>query len=108
MIGDPTLAHREVAVPYAGRLAETLREAVHVIEQMGRLGNQVRVAMVSTARNCGPHLVQQFLRRRPAAQVKISIADRDSRIAFLEIEARLEVSLGCAGRQLAPMSAAPA
>ncbi|SIR15877.1 transcriptional regulator, LysR family [Paracoccus thiocyanatus] len=80
-------------VPYAERLAETLREAVHVVEQMqGRLDNQVRVAMVSTARNFGPHLVQQFLRQRPAAQVEISIANRDGVIAQLQ-EDRADLAL---------------
>ncbi|WP_253879830.1 hypothetical protein [Paracoccus aminovorans] len=40
---------------------------------------------------------------RKADRVEIELDNRDSRIAFPEIEARLEVSLGFAGRQLAPM-----
>ena len=38
-----------------------------------------------------------------ADRVEIELDNRDSRIAFPEIEARLAVSLGFAGRQLAPM-----
>lgn len=40
---------------------------------------------------------------RKADRVEIELDNRDGRITFPEIEARLEVSLGFAGRQLAPM-----
>lgn len=72
-------------VPYAERLTETLKEAVHVVEALqGRLNNQVQVAMVSTARNFGPQLVQQFLRRHPGVNVQINISNREGVIAQLE------------------------
>ena len=42
-----------------------------------------------------------------ADRVEIELDNRDSRIAFPEIEARLEVSLGFAGSPLAPMGFMP-
>lgn len=42
-----------------------------------------------------------------ADRVEIELDNRDSRIAFPEIEARLEVSLGSAGSPLAPMGFMP-
>lgn len=72
-------------VPYAERLSETLREAVHVVEKLqGRLDKDVRVAMVTTARNFGPQLVQQFLLSHPDINVEISIANREGVIAQLQ------------------------
>jgi DNA-binding transcriptional LysR family regulator len=72
-------------VPYAEQLTDTLREAVHMVESLqGKLGLQIRVAMVSTARNFGPQLVQRFLTRHPETKIEISIANREGVIAQLE------------------------
>jgi LysR family transcriptional regulator, low CO2-responsive transcriptional regulator len=80
-------------VPYAERLTETLREAVHVVATLrGRLDNQVRVAMVSTARNFGPQLVAEFGKRFANAQVEISIANREGVIAQLQ-DGKADVAL---------------
>jgi DNA-binding transcriptional LysR family regulator len=80
-------------VPYAERLTETLREAVHVVEALqGKLDNQVRVAMVTTARNFGPHLVQQFQKTHPGANVEFTIANRDGVISQLQ-EGKADLAL---------------
>ena len=72
-------------VPYAKRVTSTLREAKEVIGAMqGRLDNLVRVAMVSTARNFGPQLLQEFKKRNPEAQLEISIDNRRGVISQLE------------------------
>ncbi|MBO9378867.1 LysR family transcriptional regulator [Sphingomonas histidinilytica] len=80
-------------VPYAERLTETLREAVHVVETLqGRLDNQVRVAMVSTARNFGPQLVAAFGKLFPNVQVDISIANREGVVSQLQ-DGKADVAL---------------
>lgn len=80
-------------VPYAERLTETLREAVHVVATLrGKLDQQVRVAMVSTARNFGPQLVAEFSKRFPDAQVEISIANREGVISQLQ-DGKADVAL---------------
>jgi len=72
-------------VPYAERVTETLREAKEVVSTLqGALDNRVRVAMVSTARNFGPHLVQEFKKRHPDTKVEINIANRRGVISLLE------------------------
>lgn len=72
-------------VPYAERVADALREAKEVVEVMqGELDNLVRVALVSTARNFGPHLVQDFKKQHPETKVEISIANRRGVISQLE------------------------
>ena len=72
-------------VPYAARLVETLKEALQVVEALqGRIDNQVRVAMVSTARNFGPQLMQEFRKRNPDAELQISISNREGVIHALE------------------------
>jgi DNA-binding transcriptional LysR family regulator len=72
-------------VPYAERMVETLKEAVQVVEALqGRIDSQVRVAMVSTARNFGPQLMQEFRKRHPEADLQISIANREGVIHALE------------------------
>lgn len=72
-------------VPYAEKLTQTMREAVQVVDAIqGKLDQQVRVAMVSTARNFGPQLVHRFLGRHPNAKVELSIANREGVIAQLQ------------------------
>lgn len=80
-------------VPYAERMVETLKEAVHVVEALqGRIDNQVRVVMVSTARNFGPQLMQEFRKCHPEADLQISIDNREGVIAALEA-GRADVAL---------------
>ena len=80
-------------VPYAERMVETLKEAVQVVEALqGRIDSQVRVAMVSTARNFGPQLMQAFRKQHPEADLQISIANREGVIAALEA-GRADVAL---------------
>ncbi len=72
-------------VPYAEQLTDTLREAVHMVESLqGKISLQIRVAMVSTARNFGPQLVQRFSTRHPGTKIEISIANREGVIAQLQ------------------------
>ena len=80
-------------VPYAEKLTETLREAVHVVESLqGKIDLQVRVAMVSTARNFGPQLVHRFLGRFPETKIEMSIANREGVIAQLQ-EGKADIAL---------------
>ncbi len=70
--------------------------SVEVIRALqGRLDNLVRVAMVSTARNFGPHLVQAFKQQHPHTKVEFTIANRQGVIAQLE---HGEVDLALMGR----------
>lgn len=81
---QPTTAATAL-LPYAERATETVREAAEVIRALqGRLDNLVRVAMVTTARNFGPHLVQAFKQQHPGTKVEFSIANRQGVIAQLE------------------------
>lgn len=83
-------------VPYAEQITETLRDAKEAIETLqGELDNRVRVAMVSTARNFGPQLVQSFTTQHPGTKVEISIANRRGVIAQLE---NGEVDMALMGR----------
>lgn len=89
---QPT-AVAKALVPYAEKLTQTLHEAVQTVEALqGRIDLQVRIAMVSTARNFGPQLVHQFLGRFPDANIEISIANREGTIAQLQ-EGKADVAL---------------
>jgi DNA-binding transcriptional LysR family regulator len=80
-------------VPYAERLTETLRDAVQMVESLqGRIDRQVRIAMVTTARNFGPQLVHRFQVRCPEAAVEMHIANREGVIALLQ-EGRADIAL---------------
>jgi DNA-binding transcriptional LysR family regulator len=72
-------------IPYAERMTEALREACGVINGLqGKLDGLVRVAMVTTSRNFGPQLLQEFSRRHPEIQMETTIANREGVIAKLE------------------------
>ena len=81
---QPTTAATALA-PYAERILETLREAVEVVgshqEEKNRL---VKIAMVSTSRNFGPHLIQAFKQLHPDAKLEITIANRQGVLEKLE------------------------
>lgn len=72
-------------VPYAEKLTATLRDAVQMVEALqGRMDQQVRVAMVTTARHFGPQLVHRFQLQCPEAIVEMHIANREAVIARLK------------------------
>ena len=72
-------------IPYAERMTESLHEAYGVISSLqGRLNGLVRVAMVTTSRNFGPQLLQEFRRRHPDVALETVIANRDGVIQRLE------------------------
>lgn len=72
-------------VPYAVKLTDTLNEAIQVVERLqGKLDKQLRVAMVSTARNFAPQLVADFGKRNPEAEIEISISNREGVITHLQ------------------------
>lgn len=72
-------------VPYAERMTEALQEACSVIDGLqGRLDHLVRVAMVTTSRNFGPHLLQEFGRQHPEIQIETTIANRETVIDLLQ------------------------
>lgn len=72
-------------IPYVERMTEALNEAQGVISSLqGRLNGLVRVAMVTTSRNFGPHLLQEFRRRHPEVVVETTIANREAVIKRLE------------------------
>jgi len=92
---QPTAAATTL-VPYAMRVTETLHEALEVVKaRQGELDNLVRIAMVSTARNFGPHLVQFFKKSNPGNKIEISIANRSGVISQLE---QGQVDLALMGR----------
>ncbi|MEQ8290672.1 MAG: LysR family transcriptional regulator [Roseovarius sp.] len=72
-------------VPYARQMTTTLTDAVEMVKSMqGELDNRVRVAMVSTARNFGPQLFQEFQKHHPRIDLQITIANRRGVIEALE------------------------
>ena len=81
---QPTdIAH--ALVPYAREMTTTLSEAVETVKSMqGELDNRLRVAMVSTARNFGPQLLQEFQKSHPGIDLQITIANRRGVIDALE------------------------
>lgn len=74
-----------ILVPYAERVLATLQEAVDVVgARQEEMNNLVRVAMVTTSRNFGPHLLQAFRAKHPDAKVELSIANRQGVLERLE------------------------
>ncbi|WP_296746945.1 LysR family transcriptional regulator [Mesorhizobium sp.] len=72
-------------IPYAERMTEALHEAQSALSALqGRLNGLVRVAMVTTSRNFGPHLLQEFRRRHPDVVIETTIANREGVIRRLE------------------------
>jgi LysR family transcriptional regulator, low CO2-responsive transcriptional regulator len=72
-------------IPYAERMTASLREACGVIDALqGKLDGLVRVAMVTTSRNFGPHLLQEFSRLHPEITLETTIANRIGVIERLE------------------------
>lgn len=86
----------EKLVPYAERVNRTLGEATETIEALkGVERSTVNVAMVTTSRNFGPHLVARFQAGHPECHLDITIANRRSVIEKLENH---QVDLALMGR----------
>lgn len=86
----------EKLVPYAERISRTLGEASEAIEALqGVERSTINVAMVTTSRNFGPHLVARFQANHPECHLDITIANRRSVIEKLE---NREVDLALMGR----------
>ncbi|MGD8709410.1 MAG: LysR family transcriptional regulator, partial [Ectothiorhodospiraceae bacterium] len=86
----------EKLVPYAQRITSTLREASEAIQALqGVERSTARVAMVTTSRNFGPHLVARFQAAHPEIHLDIAIANRRSVIDKLENN---QVDLALMGR----------
>lgn len=80
-------------VPYARQMTSTLTDAVDMVKSMqGQLDNRVRVAMVSTARNFGPQLLQEFQKAHPRIDLQITIANRRGVIEAME-HGQIDVAL---------------
>jgi len=72
-------------IPYAERMTEALREACSVIDALqGRLNGLVRVDIITTSRNFGPHLLQAFSHLHPEIVFETTIANRSGVIKRLE------------------------
>lgn len=86
----------EKLVPYARRITQTLKEASEALQELqGVERRTVKVAMVTTSRNFGPHLVAKFQADHPEAKLDISIANRRNVIDLLENN---QVDLALMGR----------
>lgn len=86
----------EKLVPFAEQVSRTLREASETLDSLqGVERSTVNVAMVTTSRNFGPHLVARFQANHPESYLDITIANRRSVIEKLENN---QVDLALMGR----------
>lgn len=83
-------------LPYAEKALETVETMAQVAREIqGDLGQIVRISMVSTARNFGPHLIQAFQQAHPNVEVDVTIHNRRGTIARLE---NRQIDLALMGR----------
>ncbi len=86
----------ETLLPFAQRVAQTLREASEAIDALqGLRKGRIRIAMVTTTRYFAPRLVAHFRAQHPQIELDIAIANRESVIAQLENN---QVDLAIMGR----------
>ena len=79
--------------PYARQITGILHEAIDAVRSLqGALDARLRLAMVSTARNFGPHLLQSFQEQHPEIQMEFFIANRQGVIEALE-NGQIDVAL---------------
>jgi DNA-binding transcriptional LysR family regulator len=77
-------------------MTEALHEAHGVVSALqGRLNGLVRVAMVTTSRNFGPQLLQEFRKKHAEVVLETTIANRDGVIQRLETN---QIDLALMGR----------
>jgi len=75
----------ETLIPYAERITQTLQDANSAIAALkGVQRSTVKVGMVTTSRNFGPHLVARFQAEHRDTKLDIIIANRRSIIEKLE------------------------
>lgn len=83
----------ETLIPYAERITRTLTEANDAIVALkGVQRSTVKVGMVTTSRNFGPHLVARFQAEHRDTKLDIIIANRRSIIEKLEHQ-QIDVAL---------------
>jgi LysR family transcriptional regulator, low CO2-responsive transcriptional regulator len=86
----------ETLLPYARRVAQTLRDAGDAVNALeGLRQGKVRIALVTTARYFAPRLIALFRQQHPQIELDVSIANRESVIAQLEAG---EVDIAIMGR----------
>lgn len=86
----------ETLLPYAQRVAQTLREAGDALDALqGIQQGWVKIALVTTTRYFAPRLISQFHTQHPHVELDVSIANRERVIAQLEAG---EVDLAIMGR----------
>ena len=75
----------EVLVPYAERVAQTLREAGDALDALkGLRHGKLRIALVATTRYFAPRLLAQFRQEHPQIELEVGIAGREGVLAQLE------------------------
>ena len=75
----------ETLLPYAERMAQTLREAGEAIDALrGLRHGKIRIGLVTTTRYFAPRLIAQFRSQHPEIELEVNIANRDIVIGQLE------------------------
>lgn len=75
----------QTLLPYAERVAQTLREAGEAIDSLQGLHHgTLKIALVTTTRYFMPRLIAQFRNQHPQIALDVSIDNRESVIAQLE------------------------
>jgi DNA-binding transcriptional LysR family regulator len=83
-------------LPYAERMAQTLREAGEAIDALqGLRHGTLKIALVTTTRYFMPRLIAHFRGQHPQIELDVSIGNRDSVIAQLDSD---HVDLAIMGR----------
>ena len=86
----------ETLLPYAQRVAQTLREAGEAIAALqGLQHGKIRIAIVTTTRYFAPRLIAQFRGEHPQIELEVAIANREDVITQLENN---QVDLAIMGR----------
>jgi DNA-binding transcriptional LysR family regulator len=75
----------ETLLPYAERVANTLREAGEAIDALqGLRRGKITIGVVTTTRYFAPRLIAQFRSQHPDIELDVDIADREALIVRLE------------------------
>ncbi len=86
----------ETLLPYARRVAQTLRDAGEALDALKGLGQgKVKIALVTTTRYFAPRLISLFHAQHRNIELDVDIANRESVIAKLEAG---EVEIAIMGR----------
>ena len=80
-------------LPHAVQIVESLEEAHQALQStQSELSRRVRVAMVTTSRNFGPALINEFQQLHPAAKIELTIENRAGVVDALR-DRRVDVAL---------------